>query len=180
MLQPLRLVTTAFALVVTGSATAAGQTTIAPDSHNKTQKTTDTKSEPTPEDLDKRRSTLWIFDGVMFEYRPGNTGSYSVSAGLGGVLDRGESSNSNTSLGTSTPNITIGWVVRGMYYPNNLQSGLGLGLSLGPAASGTYFAPGVYYVSRPKGGIVGRAGLSFPLGGDAVPVLPELGLGFRF
>ena len=113
----------------------------------------------------------------MLDYRPGSTGAFTVAIGLGGVLLSNSSSDSvNSTSGGSIAASPIGEV---FFYPNRKASAIAFNVRVGSANS-FYVAPGIFYVSRPKGILCGRIGLMAPIGGGALPVLPEIALGFRF
>ena len=128
--------------------------------------------------IDSRHWTFWLFGSLGFDYRPGGANS-AVSFGLGvaGVITKTSSSSTLDSTGLN--GINIGLEGEAFYYPSHKGSGLAFNLRVGTANS-IYVAPGIFYVSRPKGSILGRFGIMAPIGGGAVPFYPEAGLGVRF
>jgi len=101
---------------------------------------------------------------------------YSLGIGLAPVI----SSNSTTEVfGNSPTSLNIGPMGEVFFHPNKKANGLAFNLRVGSADS-FYAAPGIYYVSRPRGGICVRSGVCFPLGGGLEPYLPEIAIGFRF
>ncbi|HLJ54081.1 MAG TPA: hypothetical protein VKT77_03525 [Chthonomonadaceae bacterium] len=129
---------------------------------------------PADDGLDSRRWTLWIGGPLELDYRPGNTGAITIAAGLGGALAR-----EDDGFGDKQTTLKFGPLGEVYYYPNRRASGLAFNLRVG-SADGVYVAPGIYYVSRPKGSVCGRFGICAPIGGNTIPVNPEVALGVRF
>ncbi len=126
---------------------------------------------------DNRRFTLWIFGTIQLDYRISASGNFTVGLGVAGVLVN-NSSNSSSVLSTGG-GVNIGPMGDLFYFPRGKASGLAFDLRVG-SANGIYVAPGIFYVSRPKGMICGRFGVLAPFGGGAESFLPEVALGFRF
>ena len=127
---------------------------------------------------DSRRFTFWLGGPAVFDFRPGNSGSFTVGIGVGPVAVRDNTASFQDS--TTGNGIKFGLIGEAFYFPNKNANGLAFNVRVGTGA-GTYVAPGLFYVSKPKGGIVGRFGIMAPLGGNSiVPFLPELAIGYRF
>ncbi|MCX6360719.1 MAG: hypothetical protein NT029_12965 [Armatimonadetes bacterium] len=120
-----------------------------------------------------KKVTAWLGGPAVLHFHPSQEGKFSVGLGVGPVmLD-------STDYSTGSNEIKTGFIVEGMFYPQGNNAGLATNLRIGTGA-GTYLAPGVFYVSRPSGNVVGRIGLMFPVGGDGVvPFLPEVAIGLR-
>ncbi len=122
------------------------------------------------EDGDGKQFSAWLGGPAVLHFHPDQAGKYSVGLGVGPVAVNS----------TDDDGMKIGVMAEYMAYPKGGNAGLAACTRVGAVAGG-YIAPGVFYVSRPSGNVVGRVGLMFPFGGeDIVPVLPELAIGIRF
>jgi hypothetical protein len=89
-------------------------------------------------------------------------------------------SSDNSGTGTTNGNIKAGWEVESYYYPSPSKSGLAFMARFLSADHGTYIGPGIYYVSRPRSGVMVHVGANFPFGSNVVHFDPEFGIGFQF
>ena len=120
--------------------------------------------------------TLWLGAPLVVHMPADRDGKLSIGLGSGMVFRNHSDSPAFSDIDV----IRSGFIAEAVATPQGENAGLAYNLRIG-TGSGTYFAPGVFYVSRPKNGISGRIGVMVPMGGDDVaPCLPEVSVGFRF
>jgi hypothetical protein len=120
--------------------------------------------------------TLWLGAPLVVHMPADRDGKLSIGLGSGMVYRNRSESPAFSNLDV----VRTGFIAEAVATPQGENAGLAYNLRIG-TGSGTYFAPGVFYVSRPKNGISGRFGAMVPMGGDDVaPFLPEVSVGFRF
>ncbi len=117
-----------------------------------------------------KRTTFWVFGPLGIESKLDQEGKTTGALMLSGLLQKSRTSNSEVRLAPA---------LEYMVYPAGGARGLGYG-ARAIFSGGVSVGPSIAYVTRPRRGVAFRVALSFPFGNNAIPILPEIGLGFQF